>query len=314
METQKHPNSKKVTIFRAGSFINDAQSGAQEYMSMSKQSIGPYWASINSKGVGIGLNFNEQNLLLPLVLDIPKEDRNFREGIKKFYSAILTQIPYGKGREVEIGLLLDNSKPVTYKNENGEENLPINITDYIRYRHAIGHPQVAPNKETAQGNSLLKFYIFDPETAQKANTTKVRTKDEALKAYFAVKDDEDKVDAMLTLLLIDPRTFNSKKNAADLKQETLREKADSNADQFVKIYTQEHFQEKYTIQSMVNTSVLKKIGDRYVDAETSDVIGNTLEETIYFLLDDTKTQEVGILKSKLQEALKPAKKKTAAAK
>lgn len=305
-EQQQHPNSKKVTIHRAGSFITNAQVNAQEFMALSKKSIGSYFQGGGHKGIGSGLTFEEQDALMPRVLDIPVEDRGFRQAVKVFFQEMSTKVPAGKGIELEIGLTLGNDKPVVIRDETKkiiDINLPINIMDFIRYRHAIHHPKVALSLDAAKGNVLTEFYVFDKEAALTQNVSLAKAKDEALVLYLQLKDDESKVDMMLTLLMQDPRTFKGK-NAFSLKTQKLREFADNKADTFVTTYRQDNFEYRYQVQAMINTGVLKKIGSQFIDAETMDVIGHDLEEAIYFLRDETKSNQVGVLKARMQEALR----------
>lgn len=305
----KHPNSKKITIFRAGSFINDAQTQAQEFMALSKKSIGSYFVGNGSKGIGSGLEFAEIDVLLPLVLDLPKEDRTFREKVRQYFTEIVTRIPHGKGLELEIGLTLRNDQPLTFTDDKGLQNLPINVDDYLRYRHAIKHPRVAPNKDQALGNMLMEYYVFDKDAVLSQNVNIALLQDKALTMYLELKEKEDKMDMMLTLLLDDPRKYTGK-NALSLKSQALRSFADKQADLFVTTYETDNFEQKYQIQSMINTGVIKKIGTQYVEAENGNIIGHTLEETIYYLRDETKSQQVNILKAQMQESLKGSAART----
>lgn len=293
----QHPNSKKVTIFRTGSFINAAQTQAVEFMSMAKQSIGSYWESKTSKGIGSGLSFSEQDLLMPRILDLPKEDRGFRPAIREYFLNICTHVPYEKGRELEIGLEKDNAAPVS------EENLPINLTDFIRWRHARKHPWVAASRKEAEGNILVQFYIFDEEETEMENVQLLNTRDEASALYLAMKDEVHKMDQMLTLLGQDPRNFTGL-NAMALKRDALRTVVEKESEIFLKAHKQTHFEEKYLLTTMVNTGVLRRVGERYIDAETVEVIGNNLEEAVYFLKDETKSDTINLLKVRMQESLK----------
>lgn len=292
-----HPNSKKITIFRAGSFITNAQSSAQEFMALSKRSIGSYWQSSQSKGIGSGLSFEEIDLLMPRVLDIPKEDRTFRQAVRNYFASLVTTVPYGKGRELEIGLSKSNSVPLS------ENNLPIKIDEYIRYRHAIGHPRVSMNLEQAKGDKSKEFYIFDKEKAIENNATKDALNDEALGYYMAVRNDPAKINQLLTLLNIDPKSIKGK-DAPAVRLQKLREKAVNDSATFVKIYKIDNFEDRFLIQSMLNAGILKKIGEQIVDRETSEIIGHTLEEAVFTLKDKTKSGMVTILKQRLQEANK----------
>lgn len=309
MEANRHANSKRITIFRAGSFSDDAQTGAADFMSMSRKSIGSYLQSHLGKGVGTGLTFEEIDLLMPLVIDIPKDDRTFRAGVTDFFASLATDIPYGTGKELEIGLSISNDQPVTYceKKDNGQvvTNLPINLNEYIRYRHAIRHPYVVMSKEEAKGNQLVQFYIFDPETVVKSTAEVTTTRDKAITLYLSLKEDMKKVDMMLTLMKVDPRMFSGK-NAAAEKLEELRALADIKPKDFVDQHTEKHFEERYTLHTLLNTGICKEIGKRIADVETGAILGNNEEEAIYWILDKTNSQTLSLMKTRMQEALKKA--------
>jgi hypothetical protein len=303
MKQSNHPNSKKITVFRAGSFANDAQINAQEFLSMSKKSIGSYWIGGGGKGVGSGLTFDEMDLLMPYMLNIPTTDNFFRQRCTEFFKTIVTRIPHGSGKELEIGLTLDNSKPVTWKNEDGKYNIPINIDDFIRYKHASEHPKVAGSQGAAKGDVTKEYYIFDKEEAISANSNAAKVKDQAMVAYLQVKENPDKVNMMLTLLNVDPRKFTGR-GAKQLREQELRKIADNKADQFMKVYDSDNFEIRFNIQAMVNTGILKQVGNQYVDAETSTIFAHNLDEAVFNFQDPTYSQTVGMLKARLQEALK----------
>lgn len=300
-ETLEVTTSKKIKIFRNQSFLEKAQQGIAEYMSLTKQSIGSYWESAQSSAIGTGLTIEEQELLLPYVLDIPVDDRGFRIAVREFYIKMNTPIPYGTGAELEIGLKSSNDKPVS------KSNLPIKMMDYLRYKHAIGHPYVAANAEEARGNQLKKYYVFDKNATEKATVSLNALKDEALQIYMRVKDDAKKVVAFLTLMGIDPRTYSGP-NAADQRQSALREKADKAPTEVVKIDKLDNFEERYSIQAMVNTGVLNVYGTRYVIASNGESFGNDIDEAISRFKNPADKEIIIALKATTQEALKTGAK------
>lgn len=301
--TEKHANSKRIIVFRAGNFLDNAQTQAQEFMSMSKKSIGTYFASNLGSAIGTGLEFDEIDTLMPLVIDIPKDDRTFRPGVTAFFSNIVTNIPYGTGRELEIGLKLDNSKPVTFVDSEGKKNLPIHIQDYLRYRHLLRHPLVAASKLDALNDMTKQFYIFDQASVNEENASARKVSDEAIALYLAIKKDPEKVEAMLTLMGTDIRIYHGP-DAEDLKLQKLYEYADKSATEFNKIYKADEFELRFTVQKMVNTGVIRRIGAQFVDKETGGVLGHNTEEVIYYLKDQQNSANVAIMKGKMQEAMK----------
>jgi len=314
MAEQRHPNSKRITIFRAGSFLENAQKEAQDFMSMSKKSIGSYFAGNLGPAVGTGLSFDEVDVLLPLLIDVPKDDRIFREKVTDFYTKLCTTVPYGTGKELEVGLELDNEKPVTYTNTEGKRNLPIHLQDYIRYRHAIKHPQVAADIAEARGNMLKQFYVFDPEATKVENAQAGRVRDEAIKEYMTMKIDIDKVGAMLTLLGTDIRAAEFQGvGREDALTNKLYSYVSAAPDEFLKIVKVDHFDIRVLIRRMLATEVIRRIGAQLVDRETGAILGHTEEEAIFWLQDKENSDKVSFLKAKLQEAMKkkmPARKPT----
>ena len=298
MNVTTHKNSKIVTIFRAGSFLSRAQGKeVQEFLSTTKKSVGSYWESISSKRIASGLSFAEENFLLPYLLDVPAEDREFRKKVSTFYVEIDTQVPHNSGRQLEIGLEESNDRDVSTK------NMPINLMDYLRFRHLVGHPQVAMTKEDADGNMLKEFYVFDKSDVIKKNAKKTDEKDAAIQIYLEIKNDQTKVDAMLTIMEVDPREFTGPE-AAELKQDELRSQSETKPEEFVKAYQAADIDIRYWLRTMLNTGVLKLIGTKYLDNETNKLVANNTDEAIFFFKDEENSEAVSLYKARMQEAVK----------
>lgn len=303
-----HANSKKVTILRKTTMAEKAQDKAPDFMAMSRKSIGSYFASKNEKGIGSGLTFEEKEILMPRIIDVPKDDRTFLDTVRKFFESLQTYVPYEDGVTLEIGLTISNDEELTYFDKDRKIfNVPIAPMDYIRYRHALHHPQVAESEAAARGNMLVSFYIFDPASVLTENIELDKTKDRALQIYMTVKTDIGKVDALLTLMGRDPREFSGlEKNNEKIKE--LRSLADNQANKFVEEYEGKMFEEKYLLTSMMNTGIVRRVGNQYINAETGKIIGNNTEEAWYFFKDPAHTDQISILKANLQEALKKESK------
>lgn len=308
-----HKNSHKITIYRALTFIekaqqtsNGKQQGAADFLSLGKQDIGGYFASKNSSAPGTGLTLPEIKLLLPDILYMHVDDRDFNKSVKEFYGKLKTDVPYGKGVELEIGLEQSNSEPVS------KDNMPINPMEYIRYKHALGHPFVAPSEGDARRDSRKRYYIYDRKLEEKRSAGAIATKDEALTIYLGLKDDKEKVKAMLTLMGTDPRDFTGD-HADSLRSQALREMAEKRTGDFLALYNIDNFEERFVIQTMVNTGVLKQIGARFMISSNGETFGNDINEAL-MVLKDTKSAEnqakISALKATMQDALKEGKRKT----
>lgn len=294
-----HPHSHVVVIYRKNSFSDDAQmEKAADFIANSRKSIGSYWESSYSKSMGSGLNFSEQKLLMPHVVDCEPEDRNFRKAVSDYFASIKTAVPYSKGRDLEIGLEKGEKEPLS------KDNMPINLYDYITYRHAKGHPQVAGSRAEADGNPLVMYYIFDKVEEEGKQAQVADLKDKVLELYLTVRKESKKADMLLTILGIDPRKYTGM-NAPSQKMERLRQLAESDPVKFKAAFEHKKFDDLYTIQTMLNTGILKQVGEFIVNAETGKTIGHTTEEAIAWLTDKANSQQVTILKARMQEMLAP---------
>jgi hypothetical protein len=326
----KHPNSKIITIMRTESFQDAVQTGAKDFMSMSIKSIGSYWKSVNARIIGTGLDFNEQETLLPHVINCEAHDRDFKKSVAAFYSDLLTKIPFSTGRDLEIGMLVDNSLPMGARiiNKDGKNvvttdekefknaklNLPIEIMDYIRYRHAKEHPQVAPDRDSALGDSLKLYFIFDPEVADKSTALKTSTRDAAMQVYLTVKDNTDKVDAMLLLLGVDPRDFTGA-SAPSQKAQRLRVFADTESEKFNRILGLDNFELRVKIEGFLVTGVFKKQGDRIFEASTNKLIAVNMDEAVKTLQDPAYSENLTMWSGAYQDIMakpKPTRRKVTA--
>lgn len=298
---KSHPNSRIITIYRAESLLAKTQgSDVKEYMNLSKKSIGSYWEGPNIGRVATGLDFWEQDILLPYIINCDPSDRQFRKEVELFYHEISTKVPPELGVQLEIGLKEDNTKPISQK------NLPLNVSDYIKWRHHKGHPKVAANRTESDGNNQKEYYIFDPTESQTKKNEKLREQDEAMQIYLTVKKEPEKVDWMLTLMEIDPRSFSAKSEEEKmaLKLAALRKKAEEKPKDFKKIHGSEHLQTMYLIEKLSNLKVLTKIGSKYINSETKETIGHNMEEAISYFIDDSNEQAIMLMKAHMQEAEK----------
>lgn len=302
MSTQ-HNNSRKVTIFRSNNFLLNAQSGeaVMDFVALSSKNIGPYWESVSSRIMGSGLNLTEQDLLMPIQLSMSTQDKDYRKEVFKFFNNLTTKIPPTTGRDLEIGLLTSNDQPLS------KDNMPITISDYIRYRHAKGHPWCAGTQSEASGNQTKFFYIHDAEAKDKQDMDKMVIQDQAVQIYLSIKGQEGKVSQLLVMLGEDPRDYVGTK-AVQLRQKALRDIVDKDAPRFIKVYETDRFETRYWLKAMETAGIVKLVGTSYIMAENNKLIGRSDMEAVLYLEDPANTDTVSFLKGSTQEVL--AKPKT----
>lgn len=298
--TSNHPNSRIVTIFRKSTFAVDAQKEtASDFIAMSKKSIGSYWENSHSKSVGSGLNFEEQKILMPALVDFEATDRNFRKACSEYFATLKTSVPYGKGVRLEVGLAHSNKEPVS------DKNMPLSLSDYIAYRHALGHPMVSPSRKASEGDMLKEFYIFDPQTEDERRASENKEKDNALELYLKIRKQPEKIDMLLTILGVDPRKFTGKA-AEEKKAEELKKLSESNPDKFVSTFEDKMFEQQYVVQSLINTGLLVRAGELIIEPATGETIGHNMLEAIAYIKDKANSGKLVIWKARMSEMLNVA--------
>lgn len=297
--------SKKIYIKRTKPFIHEHMNSEvmDEQMSYTKRSIGSYYESKTSTNSGSGLNPTEKKLLLPLILGVDIGPDFFKK-VNDFYIEIDTKIPYGKkGLELEIGLQ-DDTKSLSM------ENLPLNIEEYIRYRHALGHPNVAASPEQAEGVplNLIWFFVEDPTLVVKRKINAIDLLDRAMVDYQQIKSDPQKVKMIVTIMknMIKKRAGfpvpNVDTMSADDQLLALRELATEQAERFHQYANDQNLKKAYFIDRLLTASILSKIGNAIVDNDSNEKLGDSIKEVITNLWDGKNSSKLTGYKQKLEES------------
>jgi hypothetical protein len=280
--------NRTVTFFRSTPFLAKAQgSDLQDFFAASKVSIGSYFAEQGSPRIASGLSFHEEKILLPKILDVPADHPEFRKKLGLFYAGLSVKVPYDGGVTLNISLE-DDSK------ELSEDNLPVAILDYLKYRVCIKHPKMAASQEIAEGNSKYEFYVFDPVASSKRKEEKREIEDGAQQAYLEVKRDKNKVEQALILLGVNP---HQEKNPVD----KLKSLAVKDPKRFLEVINLKDFEVHALIQSLVDNKIVKVLMSKYFDVESDKLLANSKEEFVMFLQDDDQSDVIGTLKARLQD-------------
>jgi len=295
-----HKNSRIIYIRRLPTFAQSSRGEElNDYFAQAQKGYGSYLAP-NSASPGTGLSSTEIDLLLPYVLNIPKEDRDFRKLVAAWYENLGIKIPAKignnaatEGLKLEIGLDADNSKPVAV------DNLPINMFDYLRWRHALGHPWIAPSENDGRGNQLKQFYIYDPTVINQGLIDTNQESDEALTKYLAIKNNTRSVNMFLTLMGVKPNTIAKGQEFVELRKLVTK-----SPKKFLELYNDKNKEIKYTIEDMINNKILERVGERIITGDSGDAVGNNMKEAILYFTDTRYSKEVNYLKAKLNEVWK----------
>lgn len=299
---------KIVEIHRKTNFIQDSNNDSEvkAYFDMSFKAIGSQFREFG-KVYETGLTREEEGWLLPDMLggiypsESGPEKYEFRKKVQEFYRDICTKVP-AEGLRLDIGL--EQDAPLS------ENNPPLRLNDYLRYRHALKHVQVATSKDEADKYQHKLFYIVDKEAETKGKSVLVDIEDKAQTEYLRINKDISKVEMILTLLGVDTRKMAPTDMVLNLKTQAslLDEASDSvnkdRLEKFIAIVNDKELAAKYDIMEMVRYGILERIKSKILLAESGETIGDNLKEAVVWLLDKGNSKIVNSMYAKLDELAK----------
>lgn len=270
------------------------------YFNQGFRDISSYFVK-DSMRPGTGIPIKHEDILLPYILNMSKDDRGFRKAVTDFYFDITTRVdPHDPVRNIggtplEISLE-DPTKPLS------ADNLPVNIIDYLRYKHALSHPEVAPDQKSGAGDMLKAFYIYDPEREAENQERIEDLKDEALEAYGQIKGKASTIMRYLSVLEADRSRYEGNERAY------LRSIADSNPVRFLEVHKDPDLKLKHFVNVTVELRILERVGDRLVWAETKEFFASDAQEAVAYLKDPKNNETYMSLRANVEERLKSRKK------
>lgn len=294
--------AKTVELRRKYGFIDEANADPQvrEYLDMAYRAVGSYWKVVG-KIHASGLTREEENIIMPdLVGAYPDDDRKtFREAVENYFNNINTRVP-AEGFKMNVALE-DPTKPLSINNP------PQNPVHYVAWKHALGHPQVAPDKNTAERYDHIKFYLVDKEAQIKASTKLLDLENQANAEYLAIQADPSKVDQALVVLGYDLMQYAPSERSALLKKEAIvmsdvsNEINEQRLNKFITTVKDRNLKLKYDILNMIAAHKLTRIGNRILLAESQTVIGNDLQEAVLWFMDKKNSGQVNALYIQMDE-------------
>lgn len=287
-----HKNSKIVTICRVMSFTHEANNDPEtkEWFGQAARDIGSYFQGRYSKIAGSGLTQDEEDLLMPKIVGLKKEHEKFRERVENFFHEISTKVP-DNGLSLEIGLISDNDAPVS------AENMPLHVENYIKYKHALGHPKVAKSKDEGIGNQLISWYIDNPEDNEDLAKKEAEAKDAAMAIYLSIKEKPETVDRILTNMGVDIRKIKD-------PVIELRKLAETKSKYFTIVANDKDLETKYRINKLIQTNILELVGTRIIVKESGKEIGRDMKEAMLWYNDPTYSDQVGAMTARYKEFVK----------
>lgn len=298
--------SKIIFIRRKLSFAQMSHTDPEvsDWFNQAFKCISPYWNKLGAT-VGTGLTVGEQRLLMPYLHGVESDDRDFRKKTEEYFHNLLTKLPAG-GLKLEIGLEKDD-EPLS------KDNFPLDIAQFVIYRHAIGHPKMALSEEEADRDPTKMYYIDDPSATKVGNIRLNELEDKALHCYFKYKDDEIKVDQILTLSGVHTNKLSPNEKIIKFKSLCVKPEnvsigvQQSTLESFIRLCEDPNLAVKYLIEEMIGAQVLERQGQTIFEKETGKPLGATLQEAVAFLQNPKNSKILNVLKGQYELVVKKGK-------
>ena len=222
----------------------------------------------------------EEKQYMQGILDVNPDHNDWPKYARNYWAEM--SIPIGfTGVELEIGM--------------DDNDFPLQIMDYIKYRFALKHPHVAMTKDEMDADFNKRFYIQDLSRDDKVKNNKIQMKKDADKEFIKLSSNPKSMKRVLRLL----STANPDRMTEDQIENSLYELKNTNPKKFLRIATDKNLELKSEIEEMVTAGVLRKIGTQiiYID----EVLGEDMDDTVVFLKDKKNSGKLTVMRAKLKE-------------
>jgi len=160
---------------------------------------------------------------------------------------------------------------------------PTNPIDYLLWRISRIHKHVA-NREADRKINHITHYLEDKGELERLERERFKLQTKANEKYFEVAKDAKRVSNILRVMVKAHEGINLDTMDTLDKQRLLMNRININPNEFLHIVKDDNLDPTATIEEYVSLGILRRLKDSSVIVEngTSDIIGNTLSDTIAF--------------------------------
>lgn len=266
-----------------------------------------------------GLTLDEQEYILPSIINVKPESDNWEKELEKYYADISIPVPLGTPVKLNIATI---QKEVIVKGQPKKVDFPINPVHYTKYRLAKVHKWVAKTEQEKEniGLGIHRFIMYD-ESENRKKKEAIHTAKNRLEGLYLelISKDKDnnykyigKINWVLRLFGFNPQPLSDidkELKLAELKdagiKEVERDKISHELTKFYKVINDEALKDKAFIMALVDKQILSNKGDAYYETNNpGNVLGSTIEEAVAYVRNDNNSKKVNEFKLFLQESSK----------
>jgi len=318
--------SKKIIIYRK----TDASEFSKKNYKVLPTGVHKIGSSINAVNA-ITLQSDMLAELMPKLLGISKDDRDFTKALSSYWNSISVNIP-DTGKQLEVGFVYiveDSSKSKRIKAIKGaddklkefvndqqlsnyiESNIdagevwkyatPINVADYLLWRYSLNYRAVAnnPDENVLGKSSDIRFYIHNEVDIKKIEKKNFDIRAKAGKVYFEIITDKSVVKQYLYAM----GKGSSISTMDDLDQAKLLESIYMKSPhELVEASKDKQLKVKAYIEECISAGILRRLSNSSVIVNAADntPIGNNIEDAIVFLKAEVNVKIANEIEGRLR--------------
>jgi len=233
------------------------------------------------------LTYEEEEKYMPEIVNLATSDPGFRQAVTTYYKNIRLKVT-PIGIELEIGV--------------DSKGNPLNLNEWIWYKHAVNHPWTGKTKQETEGVEHLQFYFEDIEADNLAKSNKADQTMAAYVEFSKLVEDEDKMDWVIRTLLTKYPDMGALSELVKLepkkKKLKIAEIIEKDPIYFTEVMNDKDLIFKAELASFIDAGVLRKEGNRYLNG--TENLG-TLDGAIAWMKDQNNSADYAILKARLSE-------------
>lgn len=177
---------------------------------------------------------------------------------------------------------------------------PINPTEYIWWRYSTYHPEVVKHMDDINKSPKLKFYLSDEESKRIRRKQTLAKSNEAMKVYLKVIESEESMNNIIDIMYTNP---DYKTITKEDKPDIINRLYNESPDKFVSVAEDDKLKDRAIVERMIRYGVLKRLDGSAVivdSADSSNLVGNNMDEAIMFLSNPAKKANADEFKHKLK--------------
>lgn len=281
-----------------------------------------------------GLSFEEEKKYLPDVIGVSPQSNDWQKATRNYWANITTEVPPDTGLELEVGFVYPDEESATKgRAEEEKENAaatamyaqeldyamkfdvrqsvgrPINISDYILYRHCLVYNQCANSPKLTHKSAKIRFYLYSKEAVQADLAIKIKMRQKAYAMYLELIGDRAKVDNVIYVLKDTIQRYNENVlNVEKLdvtneigKDVALEKIVNEFPERLIAVLDDKDLPLKAFIERAITAGELKRLPntDTIVYGDNTPM-GNSINETVAYLKNEQNREIFQTIKSRLE--------------